>query len=366
MTASATISQFFKTTSAALVALLLLATGAHAQVTLDQSHIESLVGQVYDVDEYVAADFDEALVTLVSLSGENQTWDFRTVSYADTVDASFHIMMMPAQTPLADDAAFASADYVIENIITEIVDGTETDSTFWTYHSVNADSASSHGGVYIFTTDIDEDGVAPDTVTTTYNPPRKELVFPLSYGTTWQQTADVSGGGGITTSYEVDAYGTVIAPNGETSECLRIKKEYDQFTTVSYEFVCEDSNISASLSSLTSGGLTIASGSISVWTLASAVARDEVAAPGGYRLTLDGSNPFSDRTRVTLHLDRSETVQMALYDMAGRLVRQLEAGRLPAGTHPVEIDGRDLSSGTYLLRAEAGGIVRSELLVRVR
>lgn len=366
MKATATIRRLTRTTTVALFLAFSFISGAQAQVTIDQSYIESFVGQVFDVDQYLAAENDAALDPLIAASGENQTWDFSTLSYADTMGGSYHFMTMPAETPLADDAAYASADYVIEGTFSESVGETESDSTFWTYHSANADSASSHGGVFIYQTDVDGDGESPDTLAFAFDPPRKNLVFPLTYGTTWQQTTTSSFGSTTTTDYEVDGYGTVIAPGGETNQCLRIRSQDEGGLTVSYEFICEGGAFSATLSETSAGGVSFTDGSVTLWSVSSAVARDEVDAPERYRLTLDGPNPFTERTSATLHLDRSETVQVALYDLTGRLVQQVASGRLPAGVHPVEIAGTGLASGTYVLRAEAGGIVRSELIVRVR
>jgi flagellar hook assembly protein FlgD len=57
--------------------------------------------------------------------------------------------------------------------------------------------------------------------------------------------------------------------------------------------------------------------------------------------------------------------------VAGRLVRTLAAGRLPAGPHAVRWDGRDdrgrgAASGTYVARLEVDGVplARSMTLLR--
>jgi hypothetical protein len=64
-------------------------------------------------------------------------------------------------------------------------------------------------------------------------------------------------------------------------------------------------------------------------------------------------------------------VRLALYDAAGRLVRTLVEGELPAGDHQIRWDGRDragrhLPAGAYYARLESAGEARSRSLVLLR
>ena len=63
-------------------------------------------------------------------------------------------------------------------------------------------------------------------------------------------------------------------------------------------------------------------------------------------------NPFNPRTRFEYRLEQDSDVQLRVYDVAGRLVRELFAGHREAGTHHAEWDGRDdlggsVASGVY-------------------
>ena len=64
-------------------------------------------------------------------------------------------------------------------------------------------------------------------------------------------------------------------------------------------------------------------------------------APGG--LWLDGAapNPVRERTMFRFGLAPSQRVSIAIYDLAGRRVRQLVDGLLPAGEGSASWDGRD-------------------------
>ena len=61
-------------------------------------------------------------------------------------------------------------------------------------------------------------------------------------------------------------------------------------------------------------------------------------------------NPFNPRTTIRYDLPAAGRVELTLFDLRGRLVRQLTAGERQAGAHAVLLDGGDLASGVYLVR----------------
>ncbi|MEO1573307.1 MAG: choice-of-anchor B family protein, partial [Bacteroidota bacterium] len=62
-------------------------------------------------------------------------------------------------------------------------------------------------------------------------------------------------------------------------------------------------------------------------------------------------NPFQQTTTLTLALDRSEDVRVAVYDLLGREVARLFEGAGAAGSLlTLTFDGAGLSSGTYVVR----------------
>ena len=88
------------------------------------------------------------------------------------------------------------------------------------------------------------------------------------------------------------------------------------------------------------------------------------AAPGPLpnRFALDANvpNPFNPSTRIAFTLPAAGAVDLAVFDVGGRLVATLLAEDLPAGSHEVSWDGTDASgrpvaSGPYLYRLKAGG-----------
>lgn len=82
-------------------------------------------------------------------------------------------------------------------------------------------------------------------------------------------------------------------------------------------------------------------------------------------------NPFSLTTRFQVMIPRPGKAVLALYDVAGRRIRQLEKGPLEAGLHVYPWDGRSdqghpVGSGVYFLRLGFEGEVLTERVVRVR
>jgi subtilisin family serine protease len=70
-------------------------------------------------------------------------------------------------------------------------------------------------------------------------------------------------------------------------------------------------------------------------------------------------NPFSESTVIHFNLLKDDDVAIHVYDVNGRVVRELVAGPMPAGRHEVAWDGRSSSgvkvaSGLYLYRMETG------------
>lgn len=66
-------------------------------------------------------------------------------------------------------------------------------------------------------------------------------------------------------------------------------------------------------------------------------------------------NPFSQGTEITFVLERAQHVRLAVEDVAGRHVRSLFSGTLPAGVHSVSWHGRN----------DRGGLVRGGMYVIV-
>jgi len=101
------------------------------------------------------------------------------------------------------------------------------------------------------------------------------------------------------------------------------------------------------------------------------IAESTAETPNAYRLSQNYPNPFNPKTTISYDVAETGTVRLSVYTLAGQHIRTLADGERPAGTYSVAWDGtddtgRDVASGVYLCRMEAGeyNAVRKLLLVR--
>ena len=89
---------------------------------------------------------------------------------------------------------------------------------------------------------------------------------------------------------------------------------------------------------------------------------------GPNRLTLQHPfpNPARRQAKVRFGIPKPATVQVAIYDLLGRRVTTLVAGRLEAGRHAERMSVSSLAPGMYFIRLEAGGKTQTRKLTVVR
>jgi hypothetical protein len=98
----------------------------------------------------------------------------------------------------------------------------------------------------------------------------------------------------------------------------------------------------------------------------------ELAAPTRPLTLRVAPNPFNPSVVIAYELPRASTVDVVVYEATGRRVRKLVAGAVEAaGRHTRRWDGRDaagrdLASGTYLIRVTTGNDVVSCKAVLLR
>lgn len=103
----------------------------------------------------------------------------------------------------------------------------------------------------------------------------------------------------------------------------------------------------------------------------SPVSVEDAVAEAPKRLSPAAPNPFSASTTLRFTLARGESYSVAVYDLAGRRVRELAAGRGEAGEQAVTWDGRidageRAAPGIYLVRLRRGADVESRTIVLQR
>jgi ASPIC and UnbV/FG-GAP-like repeat/FlgD Ig-like domain len=82
-------------------------------------------------------------------------------------------------------------------------------------------------------------------------------------------------------------------------------------------------------------------------------------------------NPFNPTTRIDFDLPKQARASLAIYDVAGRLIRVLRDEVMSAGSHTetwsgLDKNGRAVATGTYLLRLNVGGDSHVQRLTLVK
>lgn len=75
-----------------------------------------------------------------------------------------------------------------------------------------------------------------------------------------------------------------------------------------------------------------------------------IGEPGSFQLSYNYPNPFSVTSTIEYRLPIRLPIKLEVFDSLGRLVVTLINGEKEAGTHRVQFDGSNLSSGLYIYR----------------
>jgi hypothetical protein len=90
------------------------------------------------------------------------------------------------------------------------------------------------------------------------------------------------------------------------------------------------------------------------------------APPAALGLAQNAPNPFNPATTIHFTIGTPGHVALEVFDLRGRRIDVLVAGRRPAGTHAVVFDGRGLPSGTYLYRLTTGERIETRTMQLVK
>jgi hypothetical protein len=82
-------------------------------------------------------------------------------------------------------------------------------------------------------------------------------------------------------------------------------------------------------------------------------------------------NPSGGNTTLEFTVPTKRDATVRIYDVSGRLVREVFTGSLPAGVHRRAWDGRDVGGnqvmpGLYFVRAKMGDVEYRRTIVRIR
>ena len=77
--------------------------------------------------------------------------------------------------------------------------------------------------------------------------------------------------------------------------------------------------------------------------------------PAKFNLFQNFPNPFNPTTTIKYNIPKDEHVKLVVYDVTGKVVKELVNEYKTAGIHSVEFNAGSYASGTYYFKIEAGG-----------
>jgi hypothetical protein len=85
-----------------------------------------------------------------------------------------------------------------------------------------------------------------------------------------------------------------------------------------------------------------------------------------YNLYQNYPNPFNTGTKIAFSLEKYERVEIKLYDILGREVRNILNDYLPAGWHEINFEAKDLATGMYFYKLKTGGFTSTKKLLLLK
>ena len=85
--------------------------------------------------------------------------------------------------------------------------------------------------------------------------------------------------------------------------------------------------------------------------------------PNNYVLYRNFPNPFNPSTTIKFYLPKTELVTIIIYSLNGQEIETLVNGEIPAGQHELHWTAKDLASGVYIYKMNAGSFTESKKMI---
>jgi len=91
-----------------------------------------------------------------------------------------------------------------------------------------------------------------------------------------------------------------------------------------------------------------------------------LVAPTDYTSVNVQPNPFNQSTVISYQLKEAGKINLSVYDILGQEIVTLVEGYQSAGTYDISFDGKQLVSGVYFIRLEAGGLNQVQKVILMK
>ena len=92
----------------------------------------------------------------------------------------------------------------------------------------------------------------------------------------------------------------------------------------------------------------------------------EAVVPKNIKISAPYPNPFNPQTAIQIEIIENMHLYVAVFDINGRVVKQLINGYLQKGNHEITFNNKGLTSGIYFIRIEGEGIQHTSKVVLLK
>jgi len=232
---------------------------------------------------------------------------------------------------------------ISQNSLLKTTNGGSNWFTIFNYPNVSSNSLNSFHFINVNTGFLTKSGSS-----TTINP-QYNILRTLDGGISWDSLIFINGGGSITDVWFKSANeGFIISDNLfkttngginfiniNLSHKSSISKLYFLNENIGFAYTFNRGKKPYSLMKTTNGGVFV---------------NNEIEFVNNYSLFQNYPNPFNPVTTIKYNLSTSGMVRLKVFDVLGREVRTLVNEFKSTGTHSVDLNASDLSSGIYFYR----------------
>lgn len=357
-----------------LTFLLFLFLSTQAQVTITQADVAATLSLGKTVTTYA-----DTLNTNVNIGATGQSsWDFSGHPHQLEFDAE---SINPGSSPAA--GTFGSANYVTYSQPTFA----GVTSNTWVHLGLDG-NAYSDLGTY---TEVAAAGFTTQT-TIQMNSAEVIMQLPLTFGASWTYngTRDVNVNiVGIpfpqsytvdaTITRTVDAWGTLVMPDGRSVNVLRIKIVTEltsnmggvpsSSTDLSFTFISPDgSSLHVNAVDANQADNGVISVNQVAWNYGSgATSVDQIEdLANDFVLSQNYPNPFNPTTNIQYSIPKASHVSLKVYDVLGNEVATLVNEELSSGVYNSKFDASALSSGIYFYTLTADNFTATRKLMLIK
>ncbi len=88
--------------------------------------------------------------------------------------------------------------------------------------------------------------------------------------------------------------------------------------------------------------------------------------PNKIELMQNYPNPFNSITKIKYTIPKSETITIEVFNLLGQKLETIIYEQMPAGSHEVKFNAKNIPSGIYLYRIDAGGFQEVKKMILIR